>query len=273
MDNDRPPRRGQGQEPDARPAHPQHRERGRRGGLGEVQGCRRQSRSRAIQRRRGVALLDSDLRRSRRQLLPTHEPDVTDFLFVAPFAGRCQRSRNWTALGANLSWNWKMPPWPESGKMISSEPGMRRCRSAERTEGAIRSLSPLAIKVGAVIFDGSAGAERPHFVIALSCVWSAFTVIGASRSMVRSLSQLTNARAAGLPGGTARTRQDTRGDAIATVRDREPRLQIRAPDQVSLFELRTRNGPRMAYIRQPMTGAAPTCRPHPTLYWGDIRER
>src|SRR5439155_24134895 len=40
-------------------------------------------RSRAIQRRRGVALLDRDLRRSRRQLLPANEPDVTDFLFVA----------------------------------------------------------------------------------------------------------------------------------------------------------------------------------------------
>ncbi len=28
--------------------------------------------------------MDRDLRRSRRQLLPAHEPDVTDFLFIAP---------------------------------------------------------------------------------------------------------------------------------------------------------------------------------------------
>ena len=36
-------------------------------------------------------------------------------------------------------------------------------------------------------------------MIAFSCVWNAFTLIGASRSTVRSLSRLTNARAAGLP--------------------------------------------------------------------------
>src|ERR671911_2239281 len=83
--------------------------------------------------------------------------------------------------------------------MISSEPLIRRWRSSESTEGTIRSLSPLAIKVGWVIFDRLAGAEQPHFLIVLSCVWNAFTEIGASRSTVRSLSRLTNARAAGLP--------------------------------------------------------------------------
>jgi hypothetical protein len=83
--------------------------------------------------------------------------------------------------------------------MMSSEPGMRRCRSSESGEGTIRSLSPFAIKVGWVIFDRSAGAERPHFLIALSCVYKAVTEIGASRSAVRSLSRLTNARAADLP--------------------------------------------------------------------------
>ena len=76
---------------------------------------------------------------------------------------------------------------------------MRRCMSSDSTEGTIRSLSPLAIKVGWVIFDRSAGAERPHFLIALSCVWSVLTETWASRSTVRSLSRLTNARAAGLP--------------------------------------------------------------------------
>src|SRR5438093_9022221 len=83
--------------------------------------------------------------------------------------------------------------------MISSEPSMRRCRSSERVEGTIRSLSPLAIKVGWVIFDRSSGVPRPHFLIVFNCVWNAFTLIGASRSTVRSLSRLTNARAAGLP--------------------------------------------------------------------------
>lgn len=48
--------------------------------------------------------------------------------------------------------------------MTSSEPGMRRCISSESTEGTIRSLSPLAIKVGWVIFDRSAGAERPYLL-------------------------------------------------------------------------------------------------------------
>src|SRR5437867_1421264 len=81
--------------------------------------------------------------------------------------------------------------------MISSEPSMRRCRSSERVEGTIRSLSPLATRVGWVIFDRSSGV--PHFLIAFNCVWSAVSLIGASRSAVRSSSRLTNARAAGLP--------------------------------------------------------------------------
>ena len=34
---------------------------------------------------------------------------------------------------------------------------MRRCRSSESTEGTIRSLSPLAIRVGWVIVDRSDG--------------------------------------------------------------------------------------------------------------------
>ncbi len=46
--------------------------------------------------------------------------------------------------------------------MMSWEPVIRRCRSSESTEGTMRSLSPLAIRVGWVIFDRSAGAERPH---------------------------------------------------------------------------------------------------------------
>ena len=43
--------------------------------------------------------------------------------------------------------------------MISSEPLIRRWRSSESTEGTIRSLSPLAISVGWVIFDRSAGCR------------------------------------------------------------------------------------------------------------------
>ena len=50
-----------------------------------------------------------------------------------------------------------------------------------------------------MILDRSSGVPRPHVLIAFNCVWSAFTLIGASRSTVRSLRRLTNARAAGLP--------------------------------------------------------------------------
>src|SRR5436309_1087235 len=78
--------------------------------------------------------------------------------------------------------------------MVSSEPLMRWCRSSERFEGTIRSLSPLAMRVGWVSLDRSSGVPRPHFLIAFNCVWSAFSLIGASRSTVRSLSRLTNAR-------------------------------------------------------------------------------
>ena len=88
---------------------------------------------------------------------------------------------------------------------------MRRCRSSERTEGTMRSLSPLAIRVGWVIVDRSAGAERPHFLIAFSCVWNALTLIGASRSAVRSLSRLTNALRGGLAGGVAVEEQELLG--------------------------------------------------------------
>ena len=52
--------------------------------------------------------------------------------------------------------------------MMSCEPAIRRCMSSERTDGTMRSLSPLAIKVGWVILDRSAGVERPHRLIAFS---------------------------------------------------------------------------------------------------------
>jgi hypothetical protein len=45
--------------------------------------------------------------------------------------------------------------------MMSSEPRMRRCISSESTEGTIRSLSPLAIKVGWGIFDRSREPSDP----------------------------------------------------------------------------------------------------------------
>ena len=83
--------------------------------------------------------------------------------------------------------------------MISSLPLMRRCRSSERTDGTMRSLSPLAIRVGWVNVDRSDGAERPNFWIAFSWVRNALMLIGLSRSTVRSWSRLTNAFAAGLP--------------------------------------------------------------------------
>ena len=70
--------------------------------------------------------------------------------------------------------------------MMSCEPAIRRCMSSERAVGTIRSWSPLAISVGWLIPDRSAGVERPHRLIALSCLRKAFTVIGASRSRVRS---------------------------------------------------------------------------------------
>lgn len=54
--------------------------------------------------------------------------------------------------------------------MISSLAGIRRCRSSERVEGTIRSLSPLAMRVGAVMADRFSGVERPHFLIAVSWV-------------------------------------------------------------------------------------------------------
>src|SRR5712691_9187363 len=53
--------------------------------------------------------------------------------------------------------------------MISSDPLTRRCKSSERTEGTMRSLSPLAIRVGWVSFDRSWGVPRPHFLIAFNC--------------------------------------------------------------------------------------------------------
>jgi len=52
-------------------------------------------------------------------------------------------------MGANLSWNWKMSPWPESGKMISSEPGMRLRRSSDMATGVAGSSAPTMTKVGA----------------------------------------------------------------------------------------------------------------------------
>src|SRR5213592_96213 len=91
--------------------------------------------------------------------------------------------------------------------MINSEPSMRRCRSSERFEGTIRSLSPLAMRVGWVIFDRSSGVPRPHFLIDFNCVWSAFTLILASRSTVRSSSRFTSARG-GLAGGVAVEEQE-----------------------------------------------------------------
>jgi hypothetical protein len=83
--------------------------------------------------------------------------------------------------------------------MMSSLPGIRRCRSSESTEGTIRSWSPFAISVGWMIADRSAGVERPQRLIALSWVWNALMEILASRSTVRSLRRSTNALAARLP--------------------------------------------------------------------------
>ena len=83
--------------------------------------------------------------------------------------------------------------------MISSLPLMRRCRSSERTEGTMRSWSPLAIRVGWVNVDRSEGADRPYLWIAFSWVRNALIPISSSRSSVRSWSRLTNAFAAGLP--------------------------------------------------------------------------
>ena len=42
------------------------------------------------------------------------------------------------------------------------------------------------MRVGWVIVERSAGAERPHYLIAFSWVRNAFVVMGASRSTVRS---------------------------------------------------------------------------------------
>jgi hypothetical protein len=61
--------------------------------------------------------------------------------------------------------------------MISSDPLTRRCKSSERTEGTMRSLSPLAIRVGWVSFDRSWGVPRPHVLIAFNCVRNALTLI------------------------------------------------------------------------------------------------
>src|SRR3954465_14651346 len=83
--------------------------------------------------------------------------------------------------------------------MISSLPLLRRWRSSERTDGTIRSLSPLAIRVGWVNVERSEGAERPYFWIALSWVRNALVLIFLSRSVVRSPSLLTNAFPATLP--------------------------------------------------------------------------
>ncbi|BAS12608.1 hypothetical protein AHiyo8_09110 [Arthrobacter sp. Hiyo8] len=63
----------------------------------------------------------------------------------------------------------------------------------------MRSLSPLAIRVGCVRVDRSDGAERPNAWMAFSCVWNARVLIGLSRSMVRSCRRLMKAFAAGLP--------------------------------------------------------------------------
>ena len=64
----------------------------------------------------------------------------------------------------------------------------------------MRLSSPLAIKVGWVSSDRSWGVPRPHFLIAFNCVRNALTLIGASRSTVRSSSRFTKpAFAAALP--------------------------------------------------------------------------
>ena len=83
--------------------------------------------------------------------------------------------------------------------MTSCEPAIRRCMSSESAVGTMRSLSPLAMSVGWVILDRSAGVERPHRLIALSWVRKALMVIFASLSSVRSSRRSTNARAARLP--------------------------------------------------------------------------
>lgn len=83
--------------------------------------------------------------------------------------------------------------------MTSSDPAMRRCRSSDRTDGTIRSWSPLAMRVGCVITDRSDGAERPKRLMACSWVPNARRPMGASRSTVRSCNRARNAFAARLP--------------------------------------------------------------------------
>jgi hypothetical protein len=51
-------------------------------------------------------------------LTPTYGPDdvvVMSLLLSSDGPGPGQSPRNAAATGANLSWNWKTPPWPESG--------------------------------------------------------------------------------------------------------------------------------------------------------------
>ena len=81
--------------------------------------------------------------------------------------------------------------------MISSGPGMRRCMSWERIDGTIQSLSPLAIRVGWVSFDRSAGAELPSF----DCHQLGPERLNLHRVAVDSVlrRRSTNAFAAGLP--------------------------------------------------------------------------
>ena len=109
------------------------------------------------------------------------------------------RVRNSTATGANLL--VKLENAAMAGVGIDDQLGA--LDAAVQVLGKIGGHHPVVVAVGDEGRLGDlrqvGGAERPHFLIAFSCVWNAFTLIGASRSTVRSLSRLTNARAAGLP--------------------------------------------------------------------------
>jgi hypothetical protein len=84
--------------------------------------------------------------------------------------------------------------------------------------------------VGWVIFDRSAGAERPHFLIAFSRVRNAFTLIGASRSAVRSLSRSTNAFAARLPVvSRLKNRNSIGSDRVRVARTRATLITAEEP--------------------------------------------
>ncbi len=85
--------------------------------------------------------------------------------------------------------------------------------SSESAEGTIRSLSPLAIRVGWVSLERSSGAPRPHALIAFSWVLNALIVMSASRSAVRSFKRSTNDRPAALPAASRLKNRNSFGSA------------------------------------------------------------